>query len=141
MDVALFVLADYALYSSDQKLSVMGMFQNLYAVQFPATHPIMYVVTQLRASRAEYGRSFELRIRLLDEDATILLDLPNNLQVQPATIPGHAAIVNNIMVLQAIQFPRPGRYEFSLLIDHDEKATIPLEISLIQPPAPDQNIP
>jgi hypothetical protein len=135
VEVSLFALADYALYSMDQKLSILGLFQTLYAAQFPAAHPVMYVVTQLRASPAEYGRNLELRIKLLDEDAKVLLDIHNRLDVPVPPNPGQITVVNNIAMLQAVQFPRPGRYEFSLLIDRDEKASLSLDVNQISAPA------
>jgi len=111
----------------------MGIFTQINSVNFPTIHPQMYLVAQLTASPAEYGRKFKINVKLLDEDAihevinfTTEGEVPSSQDGKPATINFVASFVNVI-------FEKAGRYQFSLLINDDEKATYSLEANLISP--------
>ena len=128
MDVSLLVSADYASVSKDNKLNIMGIFSRLYMRQFPGKHPQMFLVVQLRATPAEYGRKFKLGIRLIDMDAIRhLVNVNANLQI-PTMRNINRAEINHVVRLNNIEFPEPGLYDFSILIDNDVKASLPLEV-------------
>lgn len=128
MDVSLLVSADYASVSKDNKLNIMGIFSRLYMSQFPGKHPQMFLVVQLRATPAEYGRKFKLGIRLIDMDAIRhLVNVNANLQI-PSLKNVNRAEINHVVRLNNIEFPEPGLYDFSILIDNDVKASLPLEV-------------
>src|SRR5258706_1800892 len=120
VDLKFFLMADYASISVDQKLSISGIFQHINAAQFPANHPLLYLVAQLQAYPAEFGRTFRLQIKLLDEDANVLTELATMATAPTPTIRGMNALVNQIIQLGNIVFPKPGRYQFSLLVDGDQ---------------------
>lgn len=44
MEVSLAVLADYVVVSHDQKLSILGIFNNINGVQAPGSFPNCFVV-------------------------------------------------------------------------------------------------
>lgn len=130
------LVADYANSTVDGKLYIMGVFSRISASQFPVVHPEMFVVVQLRASRHEYNRRFKLEIKLLDEDAAQIVGLTINAQV-PQGERGQVVTMNHIIRMNSVQFPRPGDYEFSLLIDDDLKGIVPLQLTA-NVPAPRQ---
>ena len=68
MQLAFAHLADYANITLEQKLNVMGIFGSISSTNFPTVHPDMCVVVQLIARSPEYGRTFKLDVRLVDED-------------------------------------------------------------------------
>src|SRR5258708_34223328 len=70
MELAFLHIADYASVTKDDKLNVMGIFSAINAPSFPAPHPEMHVVAQLAADPAEYGRQFQVTIKLLVENAS-----------------------------------------------------------------------
>lgn len=133
MNLKFLLMADYASYSADQKLSVNGIFENIVGRDFPITHPILYVVSQLSASPAEYGRTCKLEITLLDEDAQNILLLGGQVVVPTPSGRRMGVTVNNIFALQNVVFPKPGRYQFSLLIDGDEKGELAFEVMMAEP--------
>jgi hypothetical protein len=128
MDLSFMLVADYASSSSDGKLYIMGVFSRIAAPQFPVAHAEMYVVVQLRASRHEINRRFTLDLKLLDEDATQVISLSLASQVPPGER-GQAVTLNHIIRLNHIVFPRPGDYEFSVLVDNDVKGITSLQLA------------
>ena len=136
MNVPLLLLADYANTTEDKKLNVMGIFTYIYSTNFPTVHPQMYVVAQLSASPAEYGRKFKVRIKLLDADATKeVVSIDGDGEV-PTADNGQPAVMNFVISLVNLIFEKPGNYQFSLLIDNDEKAICPLDVILVPAPTP-----
>ena len=133
MEVPILLTADYANVSREGKLNVMGIFTNVQSPSFPALHPQMYLVAQLSGGRAEYGRKFKLEIKLLNEDATLEVITRTTDAQLPQGENGQRVNLNIILGLANTVFPSPGTYEFSILVDQDVKATLPLEVISIAP--------
>jgi hypothetical protein len=128
MELAFLLIADYANTTGDGKLNVMGIFQNIFAAQFPMTHPEMYVVAQFSAGPAEYGRRRRLEIKLLDEDAaqeivsfSTDVEVPRGTGGQRVNMPVVLRLVNTV-------FPKPGTYEFSVVLDEDLKGSLAIQV-------------
>ncbi len=135
MELTFLHLAEYANTTEDRKLNVMGIFSNINAQNFPATHPQMYLIAQLTAKASEYGRNFKLTVKLLDEDATnevISFSAPATV---PTTNNGLPVSMNFTLRLVNTVFPKPGTYEFSVLVNDDEKGTLPLEVIQLSQPS------
>ena len=134
MELNFLLVADCANVSVNQKLNVMGIFDAINSASFPMTHPEMYVVLRLAASPAEYGRAFKLGLKLIDEDAA---NVPVNLSLDvvvpmPSQRGGHINL-QPILRLSNVAFATPGTYQFSVLVDGDEKGSLPLEVRQFQP--------
>jgi hypothetical protein len=128
MDVSLLLACDYANVTKDNKLNVLGIFSRLYMRQFPGKHAQMFLVMQLRALPAEYGRQFKLGVRLIDQDAIRhLVKIDANLRI-PKLKGISRAEINHVMRLNNVEFPEAGPYDFSILIDNDIKASLPIEV-------------
>ena len=66
----------------------------------------------------------------MDEDgATELVNFSRPIEVRPAT-GKHQKHIIQILRLRDLIFPKPGTYQFSILVDSDEKATLPIELEL-----------
>lgn len=145
MELTLLLMADYANVTADNKLNVMGIFGNLNARKFPVTHPLMYLIVRLTAGAAEYGREIRLGVKLINEDATQeLVNLETKARV-PRGRAGEEVNVNQIIFLRNLKFPEAGFYEFSVLVDHDVKGSVPLEVRQVaerkKPPPPEEEPP
>lgn len=133
MELTLLLAADYANTTADGKLNVMGIFKNIKTLKFPAVQPEMYLVMQLEASPAEYGRTFNLRVKLLDEDAVKSLVNINIKRTVPHGKGGHVVHQNVLARLNGVRFPTAGTYEFSVLVDNDVKGTLAINLEQIDP--------
>ena len=123
MEVPLALLADYANVSQDGKLNVMGVFDRIFAREFPAVHPEMRLVMTFAAGPAEKGSEKQIELKLLDADGMVKLHLTTQLTV-PAESPDPTVQANHIVRLTGLVFEHPGRYQFSILVNGDEKKVV-----------------
>ncbi len=131
MELPVLLLADYANIAQGGKLNVMGIFSQIYAAGFPARHPAMQLVMHLSVSPAEYNTTRKLTVKLLDEDGKALLNWTEDIPI-PEQEPGRRLQIGQILQLNDIVFPHPGTYQFSVLVDLDEKGTYPLYVLPIE---------
>ena len=115
MHIPMALLADDANVSQEGKLNILGVFDRVAAPSYPTVHPKMVFVFRVQAEYADSGRSFPVRVRLLDEDGGVLFEAGGDL-VPPDVPPGEFATANQIFTLVGIGFPRPGSYKFVLTV-------------------------
>lgn len=127
MKVPLFaVLADYANITSDGKLNIMGIFDVIRAPSFPVIHPTMRLVLRLQGSPSERGSIKSIQIKMLDADGKQLLEIATSLSI-PEAAPLNPDFPQ-IIELNGIPFMHPGAYVFSILVNGEEKATVPFTV-------------
>ena len=128
MDLKVLLAADYANIERQGKINVMGVFDRVSAADFPARHAEMVLVMKLSAGPAEYGRTRKLMVKLLDEDATQeLVDWSRDIDVPPGS--GGPVEINQFLKLRDLVFPAEGVYTFYVLVDDDEKGTLPITLA------------
>lgn len=133
MELGIFLAADYAYKEPSGKLSIIGIFSNINSPQFPTTHPYMCVVIVLKPELGEYGDTRKLRVQLVDEDGNELGQVTGDINI-PATQGRQRPEIPIVLNFLTTVFPRPGRYEFRLYVDKEQKGSLPLELIHIQPP-------
>jgi hypothetical protein len=131
----LFLAADYANITREGKLNVMGIFNNINSLQFPARHSSMHLVAKLEAELGEIEQAQDFAVRLLDEDAQPIFDLSGQFQI-PKGARGRIPEINLIFELKDIVFPKPGTYEFVLFIENDQKEKLSLYVNQLDAPQP-----
>ena len=129
MNVTLAVLADYANVSQDGKLNILGVFQEVNPVGFPAAVAQMFLVVSFEASAAEVGTQMNIRIALLEADGTEVMGMEGPIVVEPSPRPGSRAFINQIVALQGLTFQNSGDYAFHILVNGDEKRAVPLRVN------------
>jgi hypothetical protein len=129
VDVTLAVLADYANVSQEGKLNILGVFQEVNPVAFPAGVPQMFLVVSFEAGAAEFGTQKNIRIALLEADGTEVMAMEGPAVVQHPARPGSRAFINQIVALQGLTFQHSGDYAFHILINGDEKRAVPLRVN------------
>lgn len=133
MESVYLLLADYANMTGDGKINVMGIFNRIFANNFPALHPEMYLVSQLSASPAEYDREFKLTIRLMDQDGKhVIVEHLLDGKI-PRDEAGASVNVNTIIRLNNTLFPQPGAYGFYVLVDNDVKQNLSIALGPYRP--------
>ena len=134
MEAKLAVLADYAGVSSDNRLNILGIFEDINSRTFPATVPHIYAVLSCEADPTEYGKKFPVRVALLDADSddNEIVALEGLIEVAR---PGHQSqrvTVNQIVGLTSVQFDHPGNYRFSFSVEGEEIASVPLRANKVE---------
>jgi hypothetical protein len=131
MKPILFLAADYANITGDGKLNVMGVFDDIFSYSFPARHSSMHLVGKLGAELGEYGQKRDFTIKLLDEDANQVMDISGQFEI-PKGGKGRKPEVNLILELKDVIFPKPGIYQFVLLVEKDHKCELSLYVNQIE---------
>jgi hypothetical protein len=124
MKIELLTLSDFAA-DYGGKLSVVGIFDTIYARQMPAVHPHCCLAVKLRFDKSEVGQK-RLRLAIADDDGKLVfpaMELPINV-VMPAEAQSNTIqIVANIASMKLEAF---GEYSIDLGIDGDHYGTTAL---------------
>jgi hypothetical protein len=133
VDVNLATLADYAGLSAENRLNILGVFQDINTRKFPATVPHMYAVLSCEADPAEYGKKLRIRVALLDEDNddNEILALEGLAEGAQPKHQSERVTVNQIVGLNFVQFEHPGNYRFSFSVEGREIASVPLRANKV----------
>jgi hypothetical protein len=127
MRVDFAVACDYALIDQHGKLSVLGIFQHIWAVRFPTVHPRLHLVVRLRGRRTEVGEH-RLRIRLLDEADTEVLNGDGTVTFNEPPA-GVTELEAGAVLAFDVPFQQPGRYQFTIAVDGEVQAIVPITVS------------
>lgn len=130
MKLLALLAADYANIEQGGKLNVMGIFNDINSPMFPVKRPSMHLVVKLGAELGETNQRRRVTIKLIDEDGAELVNLSRDIDLPPV-VGGRLPEFNFIVGLNDITFPRPGRYEFVVLVDNDSKGEIPIYLNQI----------
>ncbi len=129
MRVTLAALADYANVTMEGKLNIMGIFQEINPPVLPFQLPQMFLVVSFSAAPSEAPAQKHLQVKLLAEDGAAVISAQQTLPVQTPNRPGARVITNAVLGFGGLQFTAPGDYAFSILIDGDEKESVPLRVN------------
>jgi len=126
MDVEAFLLCDAAT-EQRGKLNVLGAFDTVFAKEIPVVHPACAVAARVRFSKIEQGEH-AVRICVIDQDGCeVVPKLDGKVSVRVGDEAGSAAI-NLILNFQRIKLPDYGEYRIDLIVDGEQKASLPLFI-------------
>jgi hypothetical protein len=113
------------------KLYLLGAgFDELYAPGFPVVHPYMAFVVKVKFHPSECGRTHSLEIELWDPDGQRIGPKVGG-SVRAERNPAHptrAVFAQVILGMFGTQFPRPGTYEFHIVIDDQHAKTVALHV-------------
>jgi hypothetical protein len=129
--VTLSALCDYATVSQEGKLSIMGIFQEINAPPsgLPVLVPQMFVVVSFSVAPAEAPASRKFDVKLLAEDGAEVAKIEQMLNIPPPQRSGARVTINAIIGMAGLTFHAAGDHAFSILIDGDEKESIPLRVN------------
>lgn len=102
------------------KISLMGLFENIYATKFPAIHPRLAVVTEWSEGKGE----FELKTRLLAPDRNaVLRETLSKMKLHDVNFRHR-----DVSLHLNIEFREPGTYWIENLIDNELIYSMPLKV-------------
>ncbi len=126
MDLDFAVIADAANVSQEGKLNLLGVFDTIWAREFPFRHAAMVFVLRVKADFTEQG-NHHLEVRLIDADGGQLFRAEGPLQVPPGP-PGRPIRPHVVLGLSGVSFARPGDYSFEVMLDGRHLASVPLYV-------------
>ena len=137
MKTLLFLTADYANLTQDSKVNILGIFNQIFAPNYPAIHPQYHLIAKVGLEPGEEPKNRKLTLYIVGEDANkakvkILeetFDFPERVG---GLDPEHAII----MSMQNMVFPVQGTYQFLLHIDDRFLSSLSLYLRNPLPPSP-----
>lgn len=128
MRVKYAMLADYAMLSRDNKISVIGIFDEINAPVLPFTMPQMYVVVALEGEVSEIDQEFTLELLLWDPDGNSLFSLERHFTFA-AKEPGQRPAHNEIGAIGGLPFATAGPYSFIIRVNNEERERLVLQVN------------
>ena len=126
MELRLATLADYAIVSADGKLSVMGIFDEISPPELPFRHAVMYVVASFEGGLEEAGKDILVTVALANPSGVQMTEVSQDLHVEARSSSSNKIGVNLIFGFAGHLFSESGRYEFSVKMDGQQQANLPL---------------
>jgi hypothetical protein len=128
MEPAILLVADYAAIDASGKLTVVGVFNKIFARKFPAKHPLLYVTIRFVAELGETERERTLEVFLVDQDYNKIWNSPALKFRMERPASGEVAEFTPIVALQQLEFQKPGKYVFKVRVDNDIVGSIPFDV-------------
>ena len=102
------------------KLSLMGLFENIYATKFPAMHPRLAVITEWAEGKGE----FDVTMRILSPDRkTVLRETSSKV-----TLNGVGFRHRDVSVHLNVEFKAPGTYWVENFLNNELINSIPVKV-------------
>ena len=130
MKIEVLTLCDFAA-DYGGKLSVVGLFDSIFARQVPAVHPHCCLAVKLRFDKTEAGQK-QLRLTICDDDGKAVLapmELTINVAMPPDALTNTIQVVANIAGMKIDTF---GEYAIDLAIDGRHEGSTPLFVRASQ---------
>ena len=126
MKLELFTVSDFAA-DYGGKLSVVGVFDTIFARQAPVVHPTWAITLKVRFDKIEEGPK-KIRISISDADGKVVLppiEISHDAKCPPDHHSGTFQIVANI---GGVKFENFGEYSIDLAVDGRHEGSIPLYV-------------
>ncbi len=118
--VSFIIICDDVRQEMGGKISLMGLFENIYATKFPAIHPRLAVVTEWSEGKGE----FDLKMRLIAPDRkTVLRETSSKMKLSDVNFRHR-----DVSVHLNINFKEPGTYWIENLVDNELIHSMPLRV-------------
>lgn len=133
MNVESFLVCDAAT-DYGGKLNVLGAYDAILGASAPIQIQSMVFAARIRFRHDEQGVK-ACEIATIDYDGRAALPTFKAQIAVPVPDERDSAVVNLILSVNNVSFPRPGRYRIDLLVDARVAASLPLDVMLRQPGA------
>ncbi len=124
MNLNLAAICDHAMVDQHGKLSLIGIFQNVWVAQFPAMHARLHLVLRVQGARDEVGEH-SIKIDFSDPDGKSLIQGGGSVTFKEPPA-GIVDIEASAILTFDLPLPKPGRYQFRITIDDDLETVVPL---------------
>ncbi|MCE2455422.1 MAG: hypothetical protein J4G12_06310 [Gemmatimonadetes bacterium] len=128
MEIDLALLADAANLDRHGKLNLLGVFDRIATMSFPARHPRMVLILRFAAPISEAGRH-RVNITLQGPDGEQIVRVDGKVQISPSgPAVGGVFRVPHILNLDGLVFHKPGLYAFAVDVDGEHHLSISLVV-------------
>lgn len=114
MEVKSAFFCDAANLEVSGKLNVLGIFDNIYAPQFPFVHHQCIFVAKIQGEPTEVGRH-QLTITFEDSEGNQILPAFKDVFEFPQGNPSHYCLI----AMNGITYPSPGIYSTNIIVDDE----------------------
>jgi len=122
MEIQVFALCDAAA-DYQGRLSILGIFDTIFAANLPAVHPQCSVALRIQFSKVEEGKH-NLTLHIVDYDGNMIIPpLSGEFGIELAENDQHG-MINLVLNLQGLSFNRYGEYAINLAIDSHELGSL-----------------
>jgi hypothetical protein len=128
MQVRYALFADYAVVSIDQKISLIGLFDEINASTFPFQCPPIFIAVSIQAESSE-SRNWQLEILLWDEDGNSIFTRQTPITLPNPERAGATARHNEIMGVGGLLFSKAGDYSLIVKINGEERHRVVLRVN------------
>lgn len=122
LDVAL--LADAATVDASGKLNILGVFHRIRGPQFPLRHGRVALVLRFQPESGDDGK-LAIAIQLLGPEGDQVIRLDGEVEGRAGDEPERVRIPQ-VLNLDGVVFPTPGRYRFVISVDGTEVGELPI---------------
>lgn len=134
MKVSFALLCDYALLSSDMKLSALGFFSRIRTAQFPAIHPRAFLVFEIELDYTEVGKDFTVKVECVDADGAPILQARTQIRTEGSGKPGDRPRIPQFLQLPPLTFKKAGAYDINIFAGGDlSPYHLTFDVVLIEP--------
>lgn len=119
MELAFAAMADHASIDRGGKMSVIGVFDTIWARDLPVQHRAFAFVTRFRIEHEDQNSHHTVQLTIIDEDSQPLFRAQGELNVGRIP-PGGFTHADQIFNIQDLRFENYGRYRFRVELDDDE---------------------
>ncbi|MEW6108320.1 MAG: hypothetical protein AB1632_04005 [Nitrospirota bacterium] len=114
------IICDDARQETGGKISLMGLFENIYASKFPAVHPRLAIINEWAEGRGE----FEVRMQFLSPDReTVIRESSTRINLHDVNFRHR-----EVSIYLNIDFKAPGTYWIQNFLDNELMSSIPLKV-------------
>lgn len=127
MKLDLALIADAATVDGSGKLNILGVFDHIAVVEFPARHERMCLVMRFRATAAETGEH-QIDVVIQDPSKEEIARMTGSIDLGKAV--GRESVhIPQVLHLDGFVFTQPGVYSLVVEIDGRVDQAVDLEVS------------
>jgi len=116
---AIFLFCKDAAAGPDGRLNIQGVFNELYASDFPARQDRLVLVGVIEWERDAKGR-IPFKIDLTDPEGMSVFSIDGHTDVKPQAINKPPAKTHLVLPMEKVMFPAAGRYRVRLSANNEE---------------------
>ncbi len=130
MEIRFALIAEKSYYpATTGRLTIAGVFQSITFETFPSAMEPSSMVFGLSCGPAEFGATKDMSIVLISPDGQRIHSAEYEIEV-PADMRGRLRWTETFAIpLEELWFPTPGDYALAILINGDEKYSVPIVVS------------